>query len=114
MKPADFRRIALGLPGTEEKSHFGVADFRVGGRIYAELGWPDAGFGSLKLTRDQQEMLMDAEPGMFERAPGAFGQKGATLVQLAVVDAPTLKSALTMAWRNRAPRKLAATVPEAR
>jgi hypothetical protein len=37
---------------------------------------------------------------------GFFGQRGATNVALAKVDAATLRSAMTMAWRRRAPKKL--------
>jgi hypothetical protein len=32
--------------------------------------------------------------------PGGWGKGGATNVRLAQADATTLKSALTMAWRN--------------
>ena len=35
MTPSDLRRLALALPGTEESSHMGAPDFRVGGRIFA-------------------------------------------------------------------------------
>jgi hypothetical protein len=37
MKVADFRRIALSFEGSQEGSHMGAADFRVGGRIFATL-----------------------------------------------------------------------------
>jgi hypothetical protein len=36
-----FRQIALSLPGAIEGSHQGHADFRVGKRIFATLGYPD-------------------------------------------------------------------------
>ena len=42
MTADDFRRIALGLPQAVEQSHMGHADFRVGGKIFATLGYPDA------------------------------------------------------------------------
>jgi hypothetical protein len=44
----DFRRIACGLPGAEEKGHMGHPDFRVSGKIFATLGYPDAGWGMVK------------------------------------------------------------------
>src|SRR5262245_47259746 len=41
MTPADFRRLALGLPEASEVGHMGHPDFRVGGKIFATLGYPD-------------------------------------------------------------------------
>jgi hypothetical protein len=55
-KAADtFRRIALGFPDTEERSHMNHPDFRVAGKIFATLGYPDASRGMVKLTPEQQE-----------------------------------------------------------
>jgi len=45
-----FRRAALALPGAIEGSHQGHADFRVGKRIFATLGYPDEDWGMVKLT----------------------------------------------------------------
>jgi hypothetical protein len=39
-KPADFRRLALKLPQTEERSHMNRPDFRVAGKIFATLAYP--------------------------------------------------------------------------
>jgi hypothetical protein len=41
MNASDFRRIALSLNGSEEGSHMGSPDFRVGGRIFATLASQD-------------------------------------------------------------------------
>src|SRR5262249_44415753 len=49
MTPASFKRIALGLPGAIEGRHMGHADFRVNGKVFATLGWPDSTFGMVKL-----------------------------------------------------------------
>jgi hypothetical protein len=98
-----FRAVALACPQAEEKSHMGHPDFRVKDKIFATL---DGARGSLKLTREQQEMLMEAVPGRFEPAAGAWGLKGWTMMRLQDADEATLKSALDMAWRNTAPPKL--------
>ena len=95
-----FRRIALSLPEAIEGSHHGKADFRVGKRVFATLGYPDGKWGMVKLTPEQQSVLVDAEPEIFRPVPGGWGKGGATNVRLAKADATTLKSALTMAWRN--------------
>src|SRR5262245_981490 len=103
---ATYRRIALSLPEATEGSHFGHPDFRVRNKVFASLGAPDRGWGTVKLTPEQQEVLMDAEPAAFTPAAGAWGRRGWTQVRPAAVDGTTLRSALTMAWRNTAPRSL--------
>jgi hypothetical protein len=103
-----FRRIALALPDAVEGSHHGKADFRVGKRVFATLGYPDDKWGMVKLTPQQQTMLVDAEPGVFRPVPGAWGKNGSTNVLLAKADHVTLQSALAMAWRNVAPKSLLA------
>jgi hypothetical protein len=100
MSPDQFRRIALSLPDTIEGSHQGHADFRVGKRIFATLGYPDADWGMVKLTPEQQSMVVEAEPEIFRAVPGGWGEGGSTNVRLARADRTMLTSALTMAWQN--------------
>ena len=107
MSSARFRRIALALPEAIEGAHQGKVDFRVGKRIYATLGHPDEGWGTVKLTPEQQSMLVEAEPEIFRPVPGGWGKHGYTHVLLAKADATTLQSALTMAWKNVAPKSTA-------
>ena len=104
----DFRRTALRLPEATEGAHMGHPDFRVRNKIFASLGVPDAAWGMVKLTPEQQEMLIAAEPAAFKPAAGAWGRRGDTHIRLAAVDAATLRSALNMAWRNTAPKGLVA------
>ena len=110
MTVAEFRRLALSLPEASEGAHMGKADFRVRGKIFATLGWPDARWGMVKLTPEQQEVVVAAEPEMFVPVKGTWGRRGATQVRLQRVDRTTLKSALASAWRNVAPKKLARSV----
>jgi hypothetical protein len=112
MSVARFRKIALSLPESIEGAHGGHADFRVAKRVFASLGYPDANWGMVKLTPEQQSVLVEAEPEIFRPVPGGWGKGGATNVRLAAADATTLKSALTMAWRNIAEKSQAA--PRAR
>ena len=101
-----FRRIALSLPDAIEGSHQGHTDFRVGKRIFATLGYPDHDWGMVKLTPEQQSVLVEAEPEIFRPVPGGWGKGGSTNVRLAKADPATLQSALTMAWQNIAPKSL--------
>jgi hypothetical protein len=102
MSLKSFRLIALSLPDVIEGSHQGHADFRVGNRIFATLGYPDDEWGMVKLTPEQQSVVVAAEPEIFRPVPGGWGKGGSTNVRLAKVDVTTLQSALTMAWKNLA------------
>jgi hypothetical protein len=102
---ADFRRIALSMPEAVESSHFGNADFRVGGKIFATLALEKEGYGVLLLTPEQQAGMVEDEPKVFSPVPGGWGRKGSTRVRLA--KAPDiLEAALGMAWRRKAPKRL--------
>ena len=104
--PAAFRRLALSLPEASEAAHMGHPDFRVRNKVFASLGTPDGGWGTVRLTPEQQDVLIEAEPAAFKPAAGAWGRRGWTHVRLAAADAETLRSALGMAWRNTAPKAL--------
>ena len=98
------------MPEATESAHGGHPDFRVANKVFASLGVPDKAWGMVKLTPEQQDILVDAEPGAFKPAAGAWGRRGYTHVRLAAVDQKTLGSALAMAWRNTAPSKLLASL----
>ena len=107
----DFQRMALSLPEATEGAHGGHPDFRVGNKVFASLGVPDESWGMVKLTPEQQEVLLEAEPKIFAPAAGAWGRRGYTHLRLAAIDRTTLLSALTMAWRNTAPNGILARSP---
>ena len=100
MTPAAFAKMALSFDGAMEGAHGGHADFRAGGKVFATLGYPGKEWGMVKLTPEQQQMLIAAEPAIFTSVKGTWGLRGATSVRLAEIDARTLRSALTMAFRN--------------
>jgi hypothetical protein len=100
--PDDFRRIALSLEGAEERGHMGHPDFRVKGKVFATLGYPDAEWGMVALMPEQQEDFIALAPDAFKPANGAWGRQGSTLVRLEEVEAEVLENALSAAWRRRA------------
>ena len=110
MSAARFRKIALSFPGATEGAHQGHADFRAGKRIFATLGYPDAAWGMVKLTLEQQSVLVAAEPEIFRPVPGGWGKHGSTNMRLAKADATTLRSALHQAWSNVAPKPPSAMI----
>jgi len=108
MTAADFRRLALGFPEAIEGTHMDHPDFRVGGKIFATLGYPDTGVGMVKLFPDQQKQFVSAEPKVFAPVNGLWGRRGATYVRLKLAKKPSVRRAMAAAWRNTAPRKLVA------
>jgi hypothetical protein len=101
MDAADFRRIALSLPGAEEGSHMGAADFRVGGRIFATLASQSQGYGNLMITPEQQAQFVEEAPEVFVPIAGGWGRNGATHIRLAAANEDLLTGALRTAWRLR-------------
>jgi hypothetical protein len=106
MTASEFRAIALSLPQAAEASHVGHPDFRVNGKIFATLGYPDERFGVLILTPDEQKELIGRHPEMFEAVRGDWGRRGSTQVLLKATTPDVLKSGMERAWRRVAPRRL--------
>lgn len=97
MTPNEFRQLALRIPGASESSHNGHPDFRVRGRVFATLGYPDEAWGMVKLGVGEQARLAKNHPDTYMPANGAWGAQGSTLVKLASVKAEVLREAIEMA-----------------
>jgi len=107
MTAAEFRRLALSLPETEERSHMNHPDFRVAGKIFATLGYPDASRGMVKLFPDQQAEFVAANPESFVPVKGGWGKQGCTSVLLRTANKDRVKAAMQAAWERVAPKGLA-------
>jgi YjbR len=120
MNVQDFRRLALSLPGTEESSHMGSPDFRVGGRIFATLAAAKFGYGNIMITPEQQSAFVDELPEIFIPVPGGWGRGGATHVNLAAANEDVVLGALQTAHKLRVDKnaktgsKSPATKPKAK
>src|ERR1700712_4094465 len=101
MTAADFRRIALSLPGAEESSHMGSPDFRVDGRIFATLAHEKEGYGNLMLDPEHQAGFVGEGPDLFLPVRGGWGRMGATHIRLASATEDVLRGALLAAWKLR-------------
>ena len=106
MTADEFRRVARALPGVEEGEHMGHADFRVRGKVFATLGYPDARFGTIMLSPNDQQLLMQGHPKVFMPAAGAWGRSGSTSVLLSRAPRRVVRDALQAAWERRAPKRL--------
>ena len=107
MTSEDFRRLALDLPEAAESAHMAHPDFRVRGKIFATLGYPDQQWAMVKLPPEQQDALSKAEPDVFVPVKGGWGRRGATSVRLKVAKKAAVRGALLAAWRSVAPKSLA-------
>jgi len=103
MTPNEFRKLALSFPETEESEHMHHPDFRVGGKIFATMGYPDKTRAMVKVTPVEQEMLVEQEPVVFSPVKGKWGLKGCTSVNLQAGKKESLRKALAAAWELHAP-----------
>lgn len=114
MAPDSFRRLALRLPEASEGSHLGTTDFRVRGKIFATLGGGVKDRAVVKLTATQQELFLHVGAQVFAPVSGAWGGKGWTWLHLRDAEEALVRDALLAAWRNVAPKRLAAQVDRER
>ena len=110
MTANDFRKIALSLADAIESAHMDHPDFRVGGKIFATLGYPDTSWAMVALPPIDQDLFIQADPLAFVPVKGAWGKQGATNVRLGKATKALVKSALESACRYRI-EKTAATAP---
>src|SRR5262245_66046136 len=106
----DVRTIALGLPETEEQLTWGTdVTVRVRSKIFA-IGADGSDRVSIKCTPLAQADLIDRDPETFAKA-AYVDRFGWVTVDLERVDPAELESLLRAAWRQTAPKRLAATLP---
>jgi len=111
---ARLRVACLALPQTDEIVSHGMPGFRVAGGMFAYFRNDHHGDGMIvvcvKTTgRDEQEMLMEAEPDLFSW-PAYIGPSGWIAMSLAApeVDWAHVEARLLTSWRLAAPKRLAA------
>jgi hypothetical protein len=107
MTANDFRKLALSLADAIESAHMDHPDFRVGGKIFATLGYPDAEWAMVSLPPVDQDLFIHADPHAFIAVKGAWGKLGATNVLLSKAKKALVKRALESAWRYRIEKSMA-------
>jgi hypothetical protein len=91
----------------EEYDHFGKVAFRIRpkkaggkpGRTFMTL-WLEEGFAVLMLDEDLQATMLDHASGAFEKHPSKWGDKGATIMRLAKVNAKVFSEAVGIAFTH--------------
>ena len=97
---ADFRRIALALPGVAEYPHFDRRAFKA--RVTFATLAPDELSANFKFAPDEQALKCAVHPDAFAPLDNAWGRQGWTRATLAALSEPELSAALEMAWRRGA------------
>ena len=110
MTEDDFRKLALSFPAVVESAHMRHPDFRVGGKIFATLGYPDKDSAMVKLTRQEQKEFVRTNPGILKPVKGAWGRQGNTNICLRAANVEIVRKALAAAWRDTAPKRLSRNV----
>jgi hypothetical protein len=101
----EFRKMALEIPSSVERSHMNHPDFRVAGKIFASLGVPDKNCGMVKLTPEQQRAFIEKAPKIFNPSSGAWGRQGYTNIYLPAASARIVRPALNAAAKNVGSKK---------
>ena len=68
MTQNEFRKQALTFPGAIESAHMNHPDFRLNGRIFATLDYPDTGWGMVKLAPEISVSSSESRQRCFNRA----------------------------------------------
>ena len=106
MTPNEFRELALNFPEAIESAHMHHPDFRVGGRIFATLAYPNEDSAMVKLPPDEQRQFVRTAPSVFKPVKGVWGRQGATNINLPAATTSIVRKALAAAWHNTAPKRL--------
>ena len=92
--------MALAFPDAVESEHMSHPDFRVGGNVFASLGYPNDDWAMIRLLPGQQSSYVAANADSFKPCNGAWGQRGYTNVRLASVEESVVNEALEAAFKN--------------
>ena len=101
MNAEEFRHIALEMEGAREGAHMGHPDFRVGGKIFATLHYPDSDSAVVLLNPEEQKDFVRLSPHAFAPVKGAWGLRGSTQLILSAADENMVREAVMTAWRRR-------------
>jgi len=99
------RDLALSFEETVEQAHFEKTSFRVKKKIFATMD-TNSMHVVLKLSEIDQSVFSDYDDSIYP-VPGGWGKKGWTRVEMQKVREDLFKDALTTAYREVAPKKLA-------
>lgn len=99
MTPEAFIALGAGLAMVQAKVVMGAVRLAVGKKVFATVGWPEAGWAVVKLSpADQKGFTLVSHAVTAE--PGARGRKGVTLIHLPAVGEIVARRVLIAAYRQ--------------
>lgn len=101
-----FRKLALSFPEATEEPHFEKTSFRVKKKIFAtydEL----TNRACIKLSENDQQVFSIADKTIIFPVDNKWGKQGWTLIEMKKVHKDLFRDALTTAYCEVAPKKLA-------
>ena len=102
IKVDSIRRFALSLPDTEERPHFHLTSFRVGGKIFMTVP-PEQDHVRVFVGGDEREAALVVHANCVEKL--WWGKKVCGLrVNLAMATLPVAKQLIETAWKAKAPK----------
>lgn len=104
-----FRKLALSFPETTEEPHFEKISFRVKKKIFATYDMQRK-IACLKFSEIDQDVFCSSPGESIYPVDNKWGKQGWTLVDMRKVRKDLFADALTTAYCEVAPKKLAAQV----
>ncbi|MFD1859175.1 MmcQ/YjbR family DNA-binding protein [Aeromicrobium camelliae] len=99
----DVRRLALALPGVEERTAYGTPAFYAGGRIFLRLRDKPEALVAWCSDLGEREALLASDPDVFFTIDHYAGH-ASVLVRLERIGVDELAEVIEDAWRARAPQ----------
>ncbi len=100
------RNIALSFPEATEEAHFEKTSFRVNKKIFATYD-DIKKRACIKLSEIDQDVFSSADKSIIYPVDNKWGKQGWTLIEMSKVRKDLFVDALTTAYCEVAPRKLA-------
>lgn len=101
-----FRKLALSFPETTEEPHFEKTSFRVKKKIFATYDHAN-NKACLRLSEIDQDVFSRTNTSSVYPVENKWGKQGWTLIELKKVRKDVFTDALTSAYCEVAPQKLA-------
>ncbi|ETK37446.1 MmcQ/YjbR family DNA-binding protein [Microbispora sp. ATCC PTA-5024] len=103
----EVRRVANGLPRTEERLVRDRITFRVGRIVYAAISADETSMG-FAFPKEERAALVAAEPDKFHMPRPSDERYNWVRVWLAAIDEAEMREIIVDAWRMVVPKKVAA------
>jgi hypothetical protein len=104
-----FKQLVFKLPEVSETPNFEIKSFAVKKKIFATLNVKE-NRATIKLTESDQYAFSAFDKSMIYPVPNKWGKNGWTHLNLTKISVEILQDALTAAYCNVAPTKLASIV----